>query len=176
MRLTLGDLVDTDDGAVAPSGDPPYDVLFRAHAERLVRLAHLLGAGDPEDVVQEAFCRFMAVRPDRRIDNTTAYLNRIVVNEVRTQQRRKAVADRRPLHAVTAAPASEQVERDESVTDLFRALAQLAPRQREAIVLRYWLDLPLAGIATVMQVRVGTVKSLLSRGMARLAEDLEDHR
>jgi RNA polymerase sigma factor (sigma-70 family) len=86
----------------------------------------------------------------------TAYLNRIVVNEVRTQQRREAVADRRPLHPVTAAPASEQVERNESVTDLFRALEQLAPRQREAIVLRYWLDLPLAGIATVMRVRVGT--------------------
>lgn len=51
-----GDLVAADD-AVGAEG------LFRAHADRLVRLAHLLGAEDPEDVVQEAFCRLYAV-PD----------------------------------------------------------------------------------------------------------------
>jgi RNA polymerase sigma factor (sigma-70 family) len=55
-------------------------------------------------------------------------------------------------------------------------LARIAPREREAIVLRYWLDLPLAEIADVMAVQTGTVKSLLSRGIARLAVDLEDPR
>jgi RNA polymerase sigma factor (sigma-70 family) len=154
----------------------PFEVLFRANADRLVRLAHLLGADDPEDVVQEAFCRVYAVRRERDVGNVIAYLNRIVVNEVRSRQRRKVIADRKTLHLVTAAPANEQVERAESVHGLMQALAGLAPRQREALVLRYWLDLPLAEIATAMQVRVGTVKSLVSRGLARLAAELEDHR
>ncbi|GAB2668071.1 SigE family RNA polymerase sigma factor [Kribbella swartbergensis] len=172
----MGDLVAADDPGGVASGDPPFEVLFRAHADRLVRLAHLLGAEDPEDVVQEAFCRLYAVPDDHRIGNVIAYLNRIVVNEVRSRQRRKVIADRKTVHLVTAAPASEQVERDESVLGLMRALDRLAPRQREALVLRYWLDLPLADIATAMRVRVGTVKSLVSRGLARLATELEDHR
>ncbi|WP_350274578.1 RNA polymerase sigma factor [Kribbella sp. HUAS MG21] len=153
-----------------------FETLFRAEAGRLVRLAHLLGAEDPEDVVQEAFCRLYDVRRQRDVANQVAYLNRIVVNEVRSRRRRRIVADRKVLHLVTAAPADEQVVLTESVRGLLRALDHLAPRQREALVLRYWLDLPLAEIADAMQVRVGTVKSLVSRGLARLAAELEDHR
>jgi RNA polymerase sigma factor (sigma-70 family) len=176
MGLIMGAVETTDDPAGLASGDPPFEGLFRAHADRLVRLAHLLGAEDPEDVVQEAFCRLFAVPDGRQVANVVAYLNRIVVNEVRSRQRRKVIADRKTLHLVTAAPANEQVERDESVQGLMQALAELAPRQREALVLRYWLDLPLADIATAMRVRVGTVKSLVSRGLARLAAELEEHR
>jgi RNA polymerase sigma factor (sigma-70 family) len=166
-------------GAVSGAGDPlveGFEGVFRAHARRLVRLAHLLGAEDPEDVVQEAFCRLYVVRKQRDIANLPGYLNRIVVNEVRSRRRRKLLADRKILHPATAAPADEQVELAESVLGLLRALDGLAPRQREAIVLRYWLDLPLADIADAMQVRVGTVKSLVSRGLARLATELEELR
>ncbi|NEA34360.1 sigma-70 family RNA polymerase sigma factor [Streptomyces sp. SID13031] len=162
--------------AGAALGDPSFEELFRLHAGRLVRLAHLLGAGDPEDVVQEAFCRFFVVHRDRRPENLVGYLNRMVVNEVRTRQRRNKLADRKRLHLVSAPPASEQVERDESVTALVRALRELSPRQREALVLRYWLDLPLADIAVAMDVRLGTAKSLVSRGISRLGQQLEDHR
>ncbi|MEU8226224.1 sigma-70 family RNA polymerase sigma factor [Kribbella sp. NPDC048915] len=164
--------------AMAGSGTAraAFEALFRAEAGRLVRLAHLLGAEDPEDVVQEAFCRLYDARQRRTLANPTAYLNRIVVNEVRTRGRRKLLADRRILHGVTAAPADEHVVLTESVRSMLHALDRLAPRQREALVLRYWLDLPLAEIADVMQVRVGTVKSLVSRGLARLAAELEDHR
>lgn len=177
MGLFVGGVVEPAAGAT--SGDPPratFEALFRAHAVRLVRLAHLLGAEDAEDVVQEAFCRLYVVREQRDIANLTGYLNRIVVNEVRSRQRRRLLADRKILHLITAAPADEQLERDESVRGLMRALDDLAPRQREALVLRYWLDLPLAEIADAMQVRVGTVKSLVSRGLARLAVELEDLR
>ncbi len=54
------------------------------------------------------------------------------------------------------------------------ALAALPQRQREALVLRYWLDLPLADIALAMGVRVGTVKSQISRGLGVLQATLED--
>ncbi|TCC34268.1 sigma-70 family RNA polymerase sigma factor [Kribbella speibonae] len=168
MGLIVGDTM-TGSGAA-------FETLFRTEAGRLVRLAHLLGAEDPEDVVQEAFCRLYDVRRHREVGNPAAYLNRIVVNEVRTRRRRKILSDRKVLYLVTAAPADEQVVLSESIRGLLRALDHLAPRQREALVLRYWLDLPLAEIADAMQVRVGTVKSLVSRGLARLATELEDHR
>jgi hypothetical protein len=58
MGLMMGELVDTADAARTTSGDPPFEGLFRAYADRLVRLPHLLGTDDPEDVVQKAFCRF----------------------------------------------------------------------------------------------------------------------
>ncbi|TCC31449.1 sigma-70 family RNA polymerase sigma factor [Kribbella sindirgiensis] len=168
MGLIVGDTM-TGSGAA-------FETLFRTEAGRLVRLAHLLGAEDPEDVVQEAFCRLYDVRQQREVANPTAYLSRIVVNEVRSRRRRRLLGDRKVLHLGTAEPADEHVVRTESVRGLLRALDSLAPRQREALVLRYWLDLPLAEIADAMQVRVGTVKSLVSRGLARLATELEDHR
>jgi RNA polymerase sigma factor (sigma-70 family) len=67
------------------------------------------------------------------------------------------------------APAGEP----ESRTAVTAALARLPQRKREALVLRYWLDLPLAEIATTMGVRTGTVKALISRGLDALALDLE---
>ena len=57
---------------------------------------------------------------------------------------------------------------------LLEALAALPQRQREALVLRYWLDLPLAEIADAMAIRVGTVKSQISRGLDQLQATLDD--
>ena len=56
---------------------------------------------------------------------------------------------------------------------LLAALAALPARRREAIVLRYWLDLPEREIAAAMGVSTGTVKSHLSRGLDALGEALE---
>jgi RNA polymerase sigma factor (sigma-70 family) len=55
---------------------------------------------------------------------------------------------------------------------LWQALRQLPARQRMAIVLRYYLDLPEAEVARLLGVPVGTVKSLVHRGLARLRERL----
>ena len=56
--------------------------------------------------------------------------------------------------------------------EVLAALAGLPPRRREAIVLRYWLDLSEREIAAVMGVSPGTVKSNVSRGLAALAVTL----
>lgn len=145
-----------------------FTELFHAHAGRLVRLAALLGDQDPEDAAAEAFCKFYKARsrvtsPDRPV----GYLNRILVNEVRDRHRRRSV-ERRDAHLVavpsSAVPASDLGDHDQ----LVRALATLPHRQREVLVLRYWLDLPITDIAVVMGTGVGTVKSQLSRGLNRL--------
>jgi RNA polymerase sigma factor (sigma-70 family) len=57
--------------------------------------------------------------------------------------------------------------------EVIRALRRIPARQREAVVLRYWADLPEAEIAELMGVTVGAVKSYVSRGMAKLGLLLE---
>jgi RNA polymerase sigma factor (sigma-70 family) len=157
-----------------------FGALFFAHASRLVRLAALLGDDDPEDVVQESFCRLYAARGRLRAEDAevVAYLNKIVVNEVRSRHRRRQVA-RRDAHQFTvdmgdmADPTAVHDDRQAVV----EALAGVSARQREALVLRFWMDLPLAAIADAMGVRIGTVKSQISRGLdvvgAALREEAE---
>lgn len=158
-------LTTTGDALVA---EEQFTELFLAHAGRLVRLAALLGDPDPEDAAAEAFCKFYKARHRLRMDDrVVGYLTRILVNEVRDGHRRRGVA-RRDAHLV-AVPETAGAPPDLGDHDLVvRALAALPERQREALVLRYWLDLPVADIAAAMGTRAGTVKSLLSRGLERL--------
>ena len=148
--------------------------LFHTHAARLVRLAALLGDPDPEDVVQEAFCKVYAARGNLRDGdhgNVVGYLNRTVVNVVRDRHRRlETVRSKEHLVLVDRVTSAGEPE---SRTAVLAALAGLPQRRREALVLRYWLDLPLAEIASAMGVRTGTVKALISRGLDALALDLE---
>ena len=157
-----------------PGVEPPdFDALFVAHARRITRLAALLGAADPEDLAQEAFCRLYQARArlDGSTERTVAYLNRIVVNEVRSRARRDQTA-RRSAHLlpVPRAESGEGGDRQAVIEELSR----LPLRQREALVLRFWLDLSLAEVADAMGVRLGTAKSQVSRGLAALALALAD--
>lgn len=158
--------------AVEPVDGAGFALLFHAEARRLVRLAALLGAEDPEDVVQEAFCRVYASRARLHDDDRLrAYLKRAVVNEVRDRHRHRQVV-RRDRHLVAtrevAADPLGVAERDEVV----RAIAALPHRQREALVLRFWLDLPLAEVAETMGTRLGTAKSHVSRALAAVEAHL----
>jgi RNA polymerase sigma-70 factor (ECF subfamily) len=87
------------------------------------------------------------------------------------------VVERR-ARARLAAAADEISPIDSGLTrvDVQRALVRLSRRQREVVVLYYLLDLPVAQVATELQVDVGTVKSMLSRARAALAEVLETDR
>ena len=150
-----------------------FSLLFVAHAGRLVRLAALLGTDDPEDVVQEAFCRVFSARGRLSASDEAAagYLTRAVVNLVGDRHRRRTVA-RRDAHLVAsdaaAAAGFDPTERDA----VEQAVATPPQRQREALVLRFWLDLSLAQVAQAMGVRLGTVKSQVSRGLAAVESAL----
>ncbi len=158
---------------MAAAAEDRFSVLFVAQAERLVRLAALLGADDPEDVVQEAFCRVFAARRGLSSSDeaVAGYLTRAVVNHIRDRHRRSAVA-RRDAHLVAsdglAVPGLDHTERDA----VMHAVAALPDRQREAVVLRFWLDLSLAQVAAAMGVRIGTAKSHVSRGLAAVESTL----
>ncbi|WP_083983447.1 sigma-70 family RNA polymerase sigma factor [Actinomadura hibisca] len=166
---------------LAGSDDGAYEELFTAHFWGLVRLAALLGADDAEDVVQEAFVRLHRRRRTLRDQNAAlAYLRSSVCNACRSRVRHLRMARRR--HAQLAPPgevgsAEQHVVLDEDVRALLAAVAGLPRRQREVLVLRYWLDLSERDTAATLGIALGTVKAHAARAIAalgtRLKEDTE---
>jgi RNA polymerase sigma-70 factor (sigma-E family) len=132
----------------------------------MVRLAFALTGSKAlaEDLVQDAFVRVHAKWS--RVQEPRPYLKRAVVNACRSAQRRQAREDRRTLEVVEP---STELGGDE----LFDALAGLPYRQRAAIVLRFYEGLPDADVAEALGCRVGTVASLVHRGLGDLRKVIE---
>ena len=156
------------------SGAVPVSALFQARYPELVRLAALLGADDPEDIAQEAFARLIRKQQTLRDqDAALAYVRSTTCNLVRNRRRHLRVARLRTPAGRDEVSSEHAVMLREDHRELLAALAALPPRRREAIVLRYWLDLSEREMAATMGVSPGTVKSLLSRGLDALGQALE---
>ena len=115
-----------------------------------------------EEIVQDAFEKTLVAWP--RLREPGAYLRTSVVNGCRSELRRRQVMRRHPSPAPAIA---ELGERDGA---LLVAVSRLTPQRRIAITLRFWADMTEADIAAAMDVRPGTVKSLISRGLADLRQ------
>ena len=164
------------------SADEALEEMYAAHWRQLVRLAVLLvdDVGTAEEVVQDAFVA-MHGRWGRLDDNdeALAYLRQTVVNRSRSVLRHRVVVDR---HLRSTAARSPQTSPDADTGALtvarrsavLHALGQLPDRQREVLVLRYYLDLSEAEIADALGIARGSVKSHASRGSAALRELLGD--
>jgi RNA polymerase sigma factor (sigma-70 family) len=156
-----------------PADDAAVAELFRARYQEMVRLAGLLGADDPEDVAQEAFARLLN-RSLRDADAAIGYVRATVCNLTRNRRRHLRVAALRAPAPPPDSASSEQVAIfREDHREVLAALSSLPARRREAIVLRYWLELSESEIAVAMGVSAGTVKSQVSRGLAALGRALE---
>jgi RNA polymerase sigma-70 factor (sigma-E family) len=165
------------DRPAADDAEAAVGALYRAQAVGLIRLAYLM-LGDraaAEDVVQDAFCGLYR-RWDRLADpgGALAYVRSSVLNGCRTALRRRALG-----HRVTAAyqppagSAEAAVLSREERQEVMRAIRRLPDRQREALVLRFYLDLPDLEIARVMGIRPGTVRSATHRALKALGHLLE---
>jgi RNA polymerase sigma-70 factor (sigma-E family) len=136
----------------------------------LRRLGFLLTGdwGEAEELAQDAMTRTFAVWSRVRHKQGAAYARKVLVNRHRSLLRRAVVEAR---HALISRP-QEWHEPDFGGDDLvlWQALRRLPARQRAAIVLRYYLDLPEVEVARLLGVPVGTVKSLVHRGLARLRD------
>jgi RNA polymerase sigma-70 factor (sigma-E family) len=171
-------------GESAATTEETLTALYVAEYGRLLRLAALLvdDLGSCEEIVQDAYLKVHAalLGPTPRLrdeDRALAYLRQTVVNLARSSLRRRLVARKHAPRPMPDAPSAEegayaQVER----TAVVKALRDLPRRQREAVVLRYYGDLSEAAAAGVMGVSVGAVKAYTSRGLAALAEALEELR
>jgi len=144
--------------------------VFRARYPEMVRLADLLGADDPEDIAQEAFARLIRKQGSlRNPDAAVAYVRASVVNLTRNWHRHLRVVRRRTPAGRHEDSSEQAAILREDHREVLAALSDLPPRTREALVLRYWLDLSQREIAAAMGVSSGTVKSQVSRGLAALA-------
>jgi len=169
VSLSDGDS-ETDDGeTTGETGDrepaEALDDLFRRSWADLVRLATFLTGSVPtaEDLVQDTFLRFGS-RSGPPPDDPTPYLRTSVVNACRSYHRRRLVEYRHR-------PGLPRPDID-NPGELFDVLDRLTRRQRTALVLRYYLDLPEDEIAATLRCRPSTVRSLILRGLTKMREEL----
>jgi RNA polymerase sigma-70 factor (sigma-E family) len=170
--------------ARAGLADAPADqlaLLHREHFRPLVRLAAIVlgDVGLAEQVVQDAFVKLqLRWGGVRDLDKAPAYLRAAVLNGARSQLRRHKVRDRfsarRTVERPVTTPEAAALDIDDH-DRMITALRRLSARQREALTLRYYLDLPEAEIAATMGVSAGSVKAHLHRGLANLGALLGPH-
>jgi RNA polymerase sigma-70 factor (sigma-E family) len=155
--------------------------LFVAHHRRLVGLAALVVDDHQvaEDVVQDAFAGlYRRWRRLRDPNAAVAYLNRAVVNASRDALRRRQRVGRTTLRLVPRAEEMDSAEHDvvahQEADRLWASVTRLPRRQRQVLVLRYYLDQSEAEIAETLEMSRGSVKKHASRGLAALAQEWED--
>jgi RNA polymerase sigma-70 factor (sigma-E family) len=157
--------------------DQAVTELYSAHYRSLVRLAALLvrDLGTAEEVVQDSFVAMHGGwRRLRDSDKALSYLRQSVVNRSRSVLRHRVVVDRNAPKPPPDMPSAEHgaialFERSAVIS----ALRTLPPRQREALVLRFYGDMSEAQIANAMQISRGAVKSHTARAMQALRTVLE---
>ncbi len=172
-------MADSALGSVTAEWDADRAVteIYGTHYRSLVRLAMLLvrDVATAEEVVQDSFVAMHgAWRRLRDNEKALSYLRQSVVNRARSVLRHRVVVDRNAPKPAPDMPSAEHgalalLERSQVID----ALRGLPARQREALVLRYYLDLPEAQIASTMGISKGAVKSHTARAIASLRAVLE---
>jgi RNA polymerase sigma-70 factor, ECF subfamily len=165
----------------AESARAEFDAFLASSYRLLVGIAHGL-TGDRElaaDLAQEACARaWEQVRRDAPIRSLEAWAATVVVNLSRSQLRRRrtrhAVAPELARRARLDGSTPDHGARTDLALDVARALRQLSHRQRQVTVLRFYLGLDVADIATELGVSEGTVKTALFRARATLRPLLAD--
>jgi RNA polymerase sigma-70 factor (sigma-E family) len=179
------DQLETEDSDVGDwTAEQHVTALYQAHALSLARLALVMlgDAAAAEDVVQDAFLGLYR-RWDRLKDPSGAqsYLRTSVLNGCRTALRRRprhgVLSDCTDAHDAAFDGSSQEsaeatVVHGEEHRAVLAAIRRLPARQREALVLRYYLDLTEDQTAEAMQVSRGTVKSSTSRAIAAVGRML----
>ena len=144
-----------------------YEWVFRAAYPRIKRTVALILRDQEaaEDVTQEAFLKLLQHwRKVSGYEQPDAWVRRVAIRLAVRQAKRES--GRRRLERIID---QRRVAVTEPDVDLAAAIATLAPRQRAAVVLFYFDDLPVADIARVLFVSDSTVKQHLHRARARLA-------
>ena len=156
-------------------GELAFDEFYASFFDRVARTLMLAGADrDPaRDATQEAFARALRHwRKVREMDRPDGWVYVVAMNQLRDQWRR---GDR----SRTQAPAIDDgaVDNTHAVASRLSvrdAIATLPARQRQAVVLRFLADLPIADVADAMGCATGTVKATLHHAMRSMRVELDD--
>lgn len=152
--------------------------MFDQEGASLVRLARLFteDRNAAEDLVQEAFIRLhRSAHRIRDPEKAAPYLRSIVINLARDHNRRGLMSLRHQeaLLPGTAPDAPEdELLLSELQAETLAALQGLSPRQRDCLLLRFYLELTEKQIAEVLGISPNSVKTHCQRGMASLKQDL----
>lgn len=160
---------------MARDADDSFAEFVGARSAYLFRLALLLtdhNRAEAEDLLQlsleRAYRRRARLTRDR---SPESYVRQVLVNAAIDRRRRVSRRAEQPLDEGRHDRAVDDQTAELANRDLLvRSLGLLPPRQRAVLVLRYWGDLSEAEIAATLGCSVGTVKSQVSRGLARLRE------
>lgn len=157
--------------AGSPASTETIAELYEREHLAMVRLAHLIVGSAPlaEEIVHDAFVAVLE-RGDSVLE-PGAYLRRVVINGCHGTTRRFATG-RRKLARLAVLEKGRAVALPPEVDETWQNLRFVTPKQRTALVLRYYADLPIAEIADVMGERQGTIKSLIHRGLSTLRTEL----
>lgn len=141
----------------------------RAQYPRLVRILGLYcgDRGVAEELAQETLARVWRRWPTlHHLDHPQAWAEHVAINLANSHFRR-LVAERKAKRRMPPVEERSQIDTDEALA-MRREVARLPRRQREALILHYYLDLELAEVAARMGSTVPAVKSLLHRAVIRL--------
>ncbi|MCZ2523975.1 SigE family RNA polymerase sigma factor [Streptomyces sp. HB2AG] len=140
---------------------------------RMLRTAYLLTGNhhDAEELVQTALARAYA-KWGRvlRSDDADAYVWQIMVHANADRFRRRRIREW-VTHRLPETPVADRTGQVEEHRSLMEALGRLSARQRSVLVLRYFEDMTHRQIAGLLGTREATVRSQITRGLARLRQD-----
>jgi RNA polymerase sigma-70 factor (ECF subfamily) len=162
-----------DDGQAAA-----FDALYRAEYRPLMRIAFGLtgSTAEAEEIVQEAFLRcHQRWRKVMGYDRPGAWLRRVVLN-LSTSRLRRVRHEARVLRRVGSRPRDHDPGPGGDAGVFWHQVQELPLRQRQAVVLYYGEDLPVAGVADLMGCAEGTVRALLHQARSALAARSEEER
>ncbi|MFC4502218.1 MULTISPECIES: SigE family RNA polymerase sigma factor [Streptomyces] len=164
-------------GDSGSSGNAEFQAFVTGRWPRLMRTAFLLTGEQhsAEDLVQSTLEQvYVHWRKVSSADEPEAYVRRVMINAHARRYRRKLREFLAPRSDDGSDPRYEIADTGDRIAQaddrhaLLRALAELPPRQREAVVLRYWEDLTETQAAEAMGCSVGAVKSNAAKGIAKL--------
>ncbi|RZS67827.1 RNA polymerase sigma-70 factor (ECF subfamily) [Agromyces ramosus] len=161
---------------MARSWDEVATRLVVERGDALSRYAYLLtgSVDDAADLVQEALVRtFGTPRLGLTLPRAEAYVRRAILNQVIDRSRRDGTWRRVRHLAVAPAAVDSSAPASDDRLDLFGRLRELPPRQAACIVLRYYDDLTVDGIAGVLGISSGAVKRYLSDGLRTLSSSID---
>lgn len=150
-------------------------MLYREHALGLTRLAHVMlgNRAAAEDVVQEAFCGlYRRWQHLADTDRALQYLRSSVLNGCRSALRRTS-RELPVFHQPAVVSAESAALTGEERRAVMHALRRLPDRQREVLVLRFYLEQSEAETARAMGIQQSTVRSTTHRGLTALGRQLE---
>lgn len=159
-----------------PDHQGQFEEFVELHGRALLRTAILLAGNQDrgQDLLQDALERCLRRWPDARVEYPSAYVRTTMVHLLQRRRLDRILLRGDQTLEERPAPGDDRGAFEDRQV-LLGALRTLPPRQRSAVVLRYWEGYSEAETAEMLGCSVGTVKSQASRGLSKLREQCAPH-